>query len=70
MMDLKYYINIHLGITQEEAARQTGFSLKQINRACNGHPAGLRLRRKLTEWSNGQIDVAKLAMIDPQEKGK
>ena len=64
MMELKDYINVHLGITQKEAAKQTGFSLKQINRACNGHPAGLRLRRKLTEWSDGLVDVVKLAMIE------
>jgi len=58
---LKFYINIVKNISQREAAKELGFSLRTVNSACNGLPVGFRFRRRVIEWSKGQVDVVALA---------
>ena len=66
--DLKYYINVVLGISQDQAAQELDVSTFWLNRVANGQKsAGFGLRKKILNWSDGLVDVAKLAMI---EKGK
>ena len=61
--DLKYYINVHLGISQEQAAMELNVSPFWLNRVMNGQkPAGFNLRQKIIKWSGGRVDVVKLAM--------
>jgi len=68
-MDLKEYIDARL-MTQKRAAMSIGCSVRHLNRVINGKsPAGYRLRKRLAEWGHGRIDIAKLAMIEPQKKG-
>lgn len=66
-MDLKYYINVHLGLTYQEAAKELGFSVRHICRVCNGKPAGLKFRRRIYEWSEGRVDTVKLAIAEKRK---
>lgn len=67
--DLKYYINVVLGISQDQAAEELGISTGWLNRVANRkQAAGFKLRKEIVEWGKGNVDVAKLAMIEPKGK--
>jgi len=67
--ELKEYLET-LCITQKSAAISIGCSVRHLNRVINGKsPAGYQFRKKLAIWGSDKIDVAKLAMIEPQKKG-
>jgi len=69
-IELKQYITKTLGITYHAAGIQMEVSPQHLEAVANGRtPAGYVLRKKLAAWGNGKIDIAKLAMIEPQEKG-
>lgn len=66
--ELKQYINVVLGISQAQAAMEIRVSTTWLNRVINGKvSAGFKLRRDIAKWSAGQVDVAKLAMIEPKK---
>jgi len=63
-VDLKAYMR-KKNMTYNQAAAEIGCSPNHLEAVANGrHPAGLRLRRMLSRWSDGKVNVIKLAMIE------